>query len=234
MGIFRRRGRRGEVDESTESAKRPDAYDAVDEPYDEDELVDEYDEYDDDEYDEDVTGLDGPFDESEEPDDGVARLDLGSVRLPVPDGAQLQVEMDPSGPVRAVHVVTPQGQFTVSAYAAPRSGGLWSEVRSELAEQLNADGAKVHSRVGEWGPELSASLNDVALRFVGVDGPRWLLRGVVAGPPQHADEAVTMLRDIVRGSVVVRGVDPMPVRTPLPIQLPQAIAEHVEQAQAES
>jgi hypothetical protein len=87
----------------------------------------------------------GPYDEEDAPDDELARLDLGSVRLPVPDGSQLQVEMDPAGPVRAVHVVTPYGQITVNAYAAPRSGGLWEEVCGELADQLRGDGAAVHS-----------------------------------------------------------------------------------------
>jgi hypothetical protein len=174
---------------------------------------------------------DGPYDEDDAPDDDLPRLDLGSVRLPVPDGAQLQVEMDPAGPVRAVHVVTPIGQFTLNAYAAPKSGGLWREVCGELAEQLRTDGARVHSSVGDWGQELVAKLGEVSLRFAGVDGPRWMLRGVVAGPPEHAEIATRALRDLLRNSVVVRGTQPMPVRTPLPLNLPPAIAEHIAQAQ---
>lgn len=173
----------------------------------------------------------GPFDEADAPDDDVARLDLGSLRLPIPDGAQLQVEMDPAGPVRAVHVVTPYGQLTVNAYAAPRSGGLWEEVCGELAEQLRSDGAKVHSEAGDWGQELVAALGEVSLRFVGVDGSRWMLRGVVAGPPDVALYSAVALRDLVKGTVVVRGSLPMPVRTPLPIELPEAIAEHIAQSQ---
>jgi hypothetical protein len=173
----------------------------------------------------------GPYDEAEAPDDGVSRLDLGSVRLPVPEGSQLQVEMDPSGSVRAVHVVVPHAQLTVTAYAAPRSGGLWREVCGELAEQLRTDGATVHSEAGQWGQELVASLGAVSLRFVGVDGPRWMLRGVAAGPPDRADLSAHALREMVRGSVVVRGGQPMPVRTPLPIELPEAIAEHIAEAQ---
>lgn len=173
----------------------------------------------------------GPYDEEDAPDDAVSRLDLGSLRLPVPDGAQLQVEMDPAGPVRAVHVITPHGQFTVNAYAAPKSGGLWEEVCGELAEQLRGDGAQVHSEVGDWGQELSVTLGQVALRFVGVDGPRWMLRGVVAGPPDKARPSATALRDLMRGTVVVRGPLPMPVRTPLPIELPEAIAEHIANTQ---
>lgn len=173
----------------------------------------------------------GPHDEADAPDDGLNRLDLGSVRLPVPDGAQLQVEMDANRAVRAVHVVTPVGQLTVNAYAAPKSGGLWREVCGELAEQLRGDGAKVRSVAGEWGQELVAALGEVQLRFVGVDGPRWMLRGVVAGPPDLAEQSTHALYDLVRGAVVVRGTQPMPVRTPLPIELPPSIAQHIQAQQ---
>ncbi len=67
----------------------------------------------------DIDAPAGPYDEDEAPEDGLARLDLGSVRLPLPADAQVQVEMDPNGPLRAVHVLTPNGRFTVGAYAAP-------------------------------------------------------------------------------------------------------------------
>jgi hypothetical protein len=170
---------------------------------------------------------DGPFDEAEAPEDGRGRLDLGSVLLPIPDGAQLQVEMDPSGPVKAVHVITPDGQLTVNGYAAPRSGGLWNEISNELAEQLRKDGARVTRIDGMWGTELAAWINDVVLRFVGVDGPRWMLRAVVVSPVDRGDAGVALLRDVVLGTVVVRGDQPMPVRTPLPIELPPAIAQHI-------
>ncbi|WP_424185213.1 DUF3710 domain-containing protein [Actinokineospora sp. G85] len=189
-----------------------------------DEDLDEVDTADDD-------GAMGPYDEADAPDDQFARLDLGSLRIPVPDGAQLQVEMDPAGPVRAVHILTQLGQLTLNGYAAPKSGGLWKEVCGELAEQLRADGASVRSVVGDWGQELSASLGEVQLRFIGVDGPRWMLRGVVAGPPQLADNSAMGLRELIRNTVVVRGGQPMPVRTPLQIDLPQAIVEHIAAAQ---
>jgi hypothetical protein len=171
---------------------------------------------------------DGPYDVADFDDDGIPRIDLGSVKVPVPDGSQVQVEMDPeAGGVRAVHVVTEQGQITVSAYAAPRSGGLWGEVSAELADQLRADGAKVTIGRGVWGLEISAIIGDVALRFVGVDRPRWMLRGVIAGPQSEAAGAVEVLRDIVRRTIVDRGDAPMPVRTPLTITLPEAVAEHI-------
>ncbi|RJQ85211.1 DUF3710 domain-containing protein [Amycolatopsis panacis] len=175
---------------------------------------------------------DGPFDVADAEDDGIPRIDLGSVKVPVPDGSQVQVEMDPdAGGVRAVHIVTEHGQITVSGYAAPRSGGLWREVSAELGDQLRADGAKVNVGRGEWGMELSAIIGDVALRFVGVDGPRWMLRGVIAGPQSAAAQAPEVLRAIVRRTVVDRGDSPMPVRTPLPITLPEAVAQHIAEQQ---
>jgi hypothetical protein len=188
------------------------------------------DDFDDDSGD-DFEPVPGPFDEADAPDDGIARLNLGSVLLPVPDGAQLQVEMEQPGVVKAVHVVTPSGQMTVNAYAAPRSGGLWESVCAELAEQLKTDGAAVRSAQGEWGQELMASLGDLSLRFIGVDGPRWMLRALVAGPHDQAAQAAHGLRVLVRGTVVIRGQQPMPVSLPLPIQLPDEIVQHIEAQQ---
>jgi hypothetical protein len=173
----------------------------------------------------------GPFDEVDLPDDGIARLNLGSVLIPVPDGAQLQVEMEQPGVVKAVHVVTASGQMTVNAYAAPKSGGLWEKVCGELADQLKADGANVRSASGEWGQELMASLGELSLRFIGVDGPRWMLRAVVAGPQDQAAQAAHGLRSLVRGTVVIRGQQPMPPSLPLPIELPAEIAEHIDAQQ---
>ena len=220
MGIFGRK-RRAEKERPTGRHAAPE----VDEFSDEDGVE---------ENDSQLSAPDGPFDIADAEDDGVPRIDLGSVKVPVPDGSQVQVEMDPeTGGVRAVHVVTEPGQVTVSAYAAPRSGGLWKDVGNELAEQLRQDGAKVTIGMGEWGIELSAIVGEVALRFVGVDGPRWMLRGVIAGPQTLAAQAPGVLREIVRRTIVDRGGAPMPVRTPLTITLPDAVAEHIAEQQAQ-
>jgi hypothetical protein len=177
--------------------------------------------------------VEGPFDELRAPDDGVSRLDLGSVRLPVPEGAQLQVEVEPTGSVRAVHVLTEAGQLTVTAFAAPRSAGLWREVAAEIVGQLRGDGARVSELAGEWGTEVQAIAGQTCVRFVGVDGPRWMLRGVAAGPPHRFEALLKQLYDLVRGTVVVRGAEPMPVRSALPVSLPQDMAEQLESVAAQ-
>ncbi|NKE62909.1 DUF3710 domain-containing protein [Lentzea sp. PSKA42] len=182
------------------------------------------------EHDEVFDDVDGPWDSTVAPRDDVQRLDLGSVQLPMPDEAQLQVEMDQqSGSVRAVHVLTSVGQLTVSAFAAPKSGGLWKEVGAELIAGLKEDGARINRENGEWGEEIIARNQGVQILFVGVDGPRWMLRGVAAGPEEHFAQNSEALREMLRGTVVVRGEQPMPPRTPLPVELPEAIARHIEQ-----
>src|ERR1700678_174705 len=83
--------------------------------------------------------LDGPFD-IEDFDDAAAateaRLDLGAVLLPLPPEAQLQVELTETGVPSAVWVVTANGRFSIAAYAAPKTGGLWREVAGGHAGAL--------------------------------------------------------------------------------------------------
>ncbi|WFR71446.1 DUF3710 domain-containing protein [Prescottella defluvii] len=175
----------------------------------------------------------GPFDagdlpEGEEP--AATRLDLGSVLLPMPDGAQLQVEMAPDGSPQAVHLVTQFGRVTVSAYAAPKSPGQWREVASELAESLRGDNAEVSIESGPWGREVIGVTPNADLRFIGVDGPRWMIRCVVAGPSGNVaagSPLVEIARGVLRDTVVQRGTDPHPVRTPLPVVLPQVLVEQL-------
>ncbi|MFF2059239.1 DUF3710 domain-containing protein [Rhodococcus qingshengii] len=181
----------------------------------------------------------GPYDISEiDSDDPTAgrdgqRLDLGSVLVPMPAGGQLQVEMAPNGSPQAVHLVTEHGRITVAAYAAPKSPGQWREVVAELAQSLRDDNSAVSVENGPWGRELAAVTANMDLRFIGVDGPRWMVRCVVAGPSgTTAANAplVAIARDILRDTVVNRGSEPHPVRTPLPVVLPQVLAEQLAAA----
>ncbi|TQC47708.1 DUF3710 domain-containing protein [Rhodococcus sp. WS4] len=161
------------------------------------------------------------------------RLDLGSVLVPMPQGAQLQVEMAPDGSPQAVHLVTQHGRVTVAAYAAPKSPGQWREVAGDLAESLRNDNATVSVESGPWGREVFAVTPNADLRFIGVDGYRWMVRCVVAGPSggNTADsELVATARAILRDTVVKRGNEPNPVRTPLPVVLPEALAQQLAAA----
>jgi len=178
--------------------------------------------------------LEGPFD-IEDFDDAAAaaegRLDLGSVLLPIPEGAQLQVELTETGIPSAVWVVTLNGRFTVAAYAAPKTGGLWREVASELADSLRKDGATVSIQDGRWGREVLGEASGV-VRFIGVDGYRWMVRCVVNGSPESIDALTDEARGALVDAVVRRGDTPLPVRTPLPVQLPEPMASQLREAAA--
>ncbi|UYP20653.1 DUF3710 domain-containing protein [Rhodococcus sp. Z13] len=178
----------------------------------------------------------GPYDIDEVGEEAAtaSRLDLGSVLLPIPPGGQIQVEMAPNGAPQNVHLVTQHGRITVSAYAAPKSPGQWREVAGELAESLRNDKATVSIEEGPWGRELHGKTANADLRFIGVDGYRWMLRCVVAAPSGNADagsELVAVARSVVAQTVVRRGSDPHPVRTPLPVVLPAVLAQQLAAAQ---
>ncbi|NEW43738.1 DUF3710 domain-containing protein [Nocardia cyriacigeorgica] len=218
---------------------------AADEGYDDEGDDEEYDDDDDSDYrraehaapDDDGEQQTGPYDFEEVSEllESVAdqRLDLGSVILPVPPGGQLQVEMTPEGTPQAVHLATEHGRITVAAYAAPKSPGQWRTVASDLADSLRKDGAKVAIETGPWGRELFAVTEGADLRFIGVDGYRWMVRLVAAGPSGAADAdspLVTAARAILGETVIRRGTDPLPVREPLPVVLPQELADQLAAA----
>src|SRR5256885_2714292 len=107
--------------------------------------------------------VDGPFDATDldlEQTDAVGRLDFESLRVPMPDGARLQIEKLPDGRLQAVHVMVECGRLSISALAAPKSGRLWPELADEVARSLQKDGARVRVEPGVWGREVVAWAGD--------------------------------------------------------------------------
>jgi hypothetical protein len=181
---------------------------------------------------EDDDDLDGPFDIEDFDDPEVAktgRLDLGSVLVPLPAAGQVQVELSPTGVPSAVWVVTPNGRFTIAAYAAPKSAGLWREVATELADSLRKDSAQVSIETGPWGREV-VGVASGAVRFIGVDGYRWMIRCVVNGANETIAALTAEARNALADTVVRRDSTPLPVRTPLPVQLPEPMAAQLRAA----
>ncbi|MDL9936393.1 DUF3710 domain-containing protein [Gordonia sp. ABSL1-1] len=160
-----------------------------------------------------------------------SHLDLGSVLVPVVEGGQVTVEMSADHQLQAVYLVTPVGRITVSAFAAPKSPGLWREVVRELATSLRDDGAATSIEDGHWGREVVAVLDGNTHRFIGVDGPRWMVRLAAGGPSELSNEMAQLARAVLAETVVRRGTEPFPPREPLPIVLPPVLAEQVNAAQ---
>jgi hypothetical protein len=183
----------------------------------------------------DLDEVEGPFDIEDFDDPAVAelaRLDLGSVLIPVPEAGQLQVELTETGVPSAVWVVTSNGRFTIAAYAAPKTGGLWREVAGELADSLRKDSAQVSIKDGPWGREV-VGIASGAVRFIGVDGYRWMIRCVINGPHETIEALEQEARAALADTVVRRGDTPLPVRTPLVVQLPEPMVEQLRAAAAQ-
>lgn len=177
----------------------------------------------------------GPYDVSEAPE-GVQRLDLGSLRIPAVDGVEVRVQANPDGVVQQVVLVHGENALQLGVFAAPRSEGIWEEVRAEIRKSLFDDGVAAEEVDGEYGVELRARVRTpdglTDLRFVGVDGPRWMVRGVFQGGVAVDPTAAGPLADCMHGLVVDRGHEAKPVREPLPLRLPKELAEQA-QAQAQ-
>jgi hypothetical protein len=177
---------------------------------------------------------DGPFD-VEEFDDAtvvtVGRHDLGSVLIPENDAAELAIEVNQQGVPTMVWMVTPNGRYNITAYAAPKTGNLWREVVTEIAESLRNDSAQVSVEDGPWGREVVGVMTKgpepVVMRFVGVDGPRWMVRGAAIGTPESADAIAADVRNALADTVVRRGDTPQPVRAMLNLQLSESLVNRL-------
>jgi hypothetical protein len=193
----------------------------------------------------------GPFDEADAPRDGVARIDLGSIRLPALPGTDLRVELGPQQKVVGATLRAGESLLQVSAFAAPRLAGIWDDVRADIATSASGKGGSLREVEGPFGTELVGTIMAVPppqpgqpppasppqpvrrpARFLGVDGPRWFLRGVLSGPAAGSPEAAAQLEQVFRGIVVVRGTEPMPVREQLPLTLPPQAAAQLAAQQA--
>lgn len=171
----------------------------------------------------------GPFDLSEV-EDTSALLDLGAILVAPADGMELRLELsEDEAHVVGVTAIVGDSAVQVQAFAAPRSEGIWDEVREEIAAGLTQQGGTADESEGTFGRELLARVPAQdeqgrsafqPARFVGVDGPRWFLRAVFTGAAVEPARAGAV-EDLVRALVVNRGGEAMAPRELLPLKLPE-------------
>lgn len=171
---------------------------------------------------------DGPWDEDEldEPQEG--RIDLGGLLVPAVEGMELRVEVA-NDLIIAATVILGDSAVQLQGFAAPRSEGIWHEIRKEIAGGITQQGGLVDELDGGLGWELRAQVpvqlpdgtqGAQLVRFVGCDGPRWFLRGVISGRAAVDADTGADLERIFRETVIVRGADPMAPRDPILLRLP--------------
>ncbi|EYR63785.1 hypothetical protein N866_18220 [Actinotalea ferrariae CF5-4] len=171
----------------------------------------------------------GPWDVSEVPDRG-KRVDLGPLWLPGREGMELRMEVEKTSRLMTAAAVTLHGSaLQLQVFAAPRTEGIWDEIRAEIAESVTKQGGSAEDIVGPFGRELLARMpvrtpegrtGHRPVRFIGHDGPRWFLRGVLTGRAAADEEAAAELEGVFADVVVVRGSEARAPRDLLPLALP--------------
>ena len=173
----------------------------------------------------------GPYDVEDLPEDDVERVDLGSLLIHPEPGRELRLQVDEStGEVQAVVLAGEDGAVELRAFAAPRHGDLWSDVRPQIAEDMVRQGGEVTEREGRFGPELVCRMTvdrgdgttaTQPSRIIGVNGSRWLLRATLLGRPAMDVEGSADWEDTITRIAVRRGAGAMPVGDVLPVVLPE-------------
>lgn len=170
----------------------------------------------------------GPYDERDAPDDGVARVDLGALRIPVNADLEVRLDVNEAQQVIAATLAGRHGTMQLGVFAAPRNEGIWDEVRAEIAASMNAQRGQAKERHdGPFGTEVTGKLagegGPVPVRFLGVDGPRWFLRAMLVGPAALEESKAAPFLRAFEQVVVARGSEPLPVREPVPLRLPRDV-----------
>ncbi len=182
-----------------------------------------------------VTPHGGPWDIADDYPES-ERIDCGSLLVPVREGFDVQINVaEEQG--AWVAIVNGDSGMQLQAFAAPRSGGLWDEVRNEIAANIADSGGSCQESDGPAGIELRAEVpvgedgmpgQLQPVRFLGFDGPRWFLRGVVSGPAATDAATGAPFDELFADVVVVRGDYPAPPREQLEIRLPEEARQAIE------
>jgi hypothetical protein len=173
----------------------------------------------------------GPWDSTEKSPGEGEYLDLGPLLVPGHEGItfQLPAEGD-NGEIGSVLLVSDDSALELRAFAATRSGGLWDEVRADLAEEVTRLGGESTVADGPWGAELHIAVPATSpegeeglqpSRIIGIEGPRWLLRATVLGAAALDLTDTGLLMGALKDVIVARGAEPRIPREALLLTLPE-------------
>lgn len=119
-------------------------------------------------------------------------VDMGSILFPAVQGMQLRTQVADDGTtVLQILVVLGSSGIQMSVAAAPRSGGVWEELREEIRKGFEEQGAKVADYPTRYGDELLVDMPmqmpdgrsaTSRMRIIGREGDRWFARIDILGP----------------------------------------------------
>jgi hypothetical protein len=161
-------------------------------------------------------------------------IDFGAIQLPLRDDVVYKLEVEEAtSKIVALTVEHNGSALQLQAFSAPASDGVWHEIRSSLEQSILAQNGRTEQVVGPLGPELNAQIPNVdggfrLAKFIGVDGPKWFLRGVISGLALGHVLSMSHVIDIFRSVAVVRGSQPMPPKELLELVAPAGAQKSVK------
>ena len=169
-------------------------------------------------------------------------LNFGSLLIKPMQGLKVRLDIEEKTQrVISLSLEVAESRIQLQAFARAKSEALWPGISNKIAEDISKQNGELFIRDGEHGKELLAKVpqqlpdgraGHVALRFIGVDGPRWFLRVVVGGAAISNEQASMVVDELVRGLVVDRGDKPLPPQELLPLSVPANATTQAEPADA--
>lgn len=162
--------------------------------------------------------------DDEDAPDYESYLDLGAYYLPFLQGIELRVKASrATNQVLGCTISLGGSSLEIEAFAAPKTLGVWEDIRADLIDSNE----NATEQPGVFGMEVILPVTvkggkTVTTRIVGVDGPRWMLRGIFSGDAAtEADSSETeALNKFFADIVVDRGEEPLAPRDLIPMHAP--------------
>lgn len=173
----------------------------------------------------------GPWDVHDSGIPDRAYADLGALKLPEISGMQVRLGVDESQRVMNAVITIGDSSLQLTVLAASRNHPIWNEVRARLSK-----GQVPRVIEGPFGQEVMvdipiASGHVVPIRIVGVDGPRWMLRGIFSGAAaQKGSPDYDSMNKLFRSVVVDRGQEPVAPMDMIPLTLPEGLQNTQEES----
>lgn len=157
-------------------------------------------------------------------------VDFGALLVPAAKDQKVRLDIDQkSKRVVSLTIAVGASSIQLQAFSAPKSGGIWQDVRQQIEESVVKQKGRVKQVDGPFGRELHARVPTVlkdgrkgwrAARFIGFEGSRWFLRGVIGGRGAIDRQAAQGVEELFSKLVVVRGDEPLPPRELLKLSPP--------------
>lgn len=172
----------------------------------------------------------GPFDISEvvlEKHSYINFINYGSIIIPKTVALNPKVEIEKkTNRILSLNFHDNDSMLQIQAFSAPKSEGVWLKVKKQIEINTLKQGGKIKCVDGKFGQEIIVLTPNMLktqkypIRFIGVDGPRWFLRGVFSGESSVNYQLADTLNNIFLSVIVNRGNDPMPPEKLLPLKIP--------------